>query len=324
MKDLSALRGMPLTKLWLDDCTDLTDLSPLAEAKELIELTLPPNAKNFEFLRALPKLQRLRFMEKTSKPVAEFWKEYDARSWMQPLRDSGVTIKSSKQLPDGTWELDLTDAKDFSDLTLLKGAPITSLVLSKTAVTDLSPLRGMALKTLTLVETKVADLSPLQGMPLETLGGDRTKVSDLAALKGMPIKSLRLGWTGVTNLEPLRGMPLQTLYLWGNRIKDLSPLRGMPLEDLWLGFDAGDLSVLRGMPLKKLKLHDCPAQTDFSPLAESKELTSLTLPAGAGNLEFLRAFPKLERIGYKEDWKNDGRPDKSAAEFWQEYDAAKK
>ncbi len=72
----------------------------------------------------------------------------------------------------------------------------------------------------------------------------------------------------------------------------------MPLEDLWLGYDAGDLSALRGMPLKKLKLHDCPAQTDFSPLAESKELTSLTLPAGATNLEFLRALPKLERIGY--------------------------
>ena len=188
----------------------------------------------------------------------------------------------------------------------------------------MSPLRGMPLKWLDLAETKVTDLSPLQGMPLERLNAYMTKVSDLAALRGMPIKFLYLGATGVTNLEPLRGMPLRILELFGTTITNLGPLRGMALENLWLGYYSGDLSALRGMPLEQLKLHDCAAQTDFSPLASARELASLTLPVGAKNIEFLRAFPKLERIAFEEDWKNGGRPSKTAEEFWREYDAKKK
>ncbi len=117
-------------------------------------------------------------------------------------------------------------------------------------------------------------------------------------------------------------MKLKLLGCSGTKITDLSPLKGMPLETLQLQkTKVTDLSALRGMPLTDLRLHDCTDLTDLSPLAEAKELTSLTLPAGAQNIDFLRAFPRLERISFKEDWKNGGRPDKTAAEFWKEYDA---
>ena len=83
--DISVLRGMPLKDVRFHGCPNLTDLSPLAEARELTDLTIPPNARNFEFLRALPKLERLSYSEMTSKggppskTVDEFWKEYDAK-----------------------------------------------------------------------------------------------------------------------------------------------------------------------------------------------------------------------------------------------------
>jgi Leucine-rich repeat (LRR) protein len=58
VKDLSVVHGMPLTYLRLHNCNELTDISPLADCKELNTATLPPNARNFEFLRALRRTAR--------------------------------------------------------------------------------------------------------------------------------------------------------------------------------------------------------------------------------------------------------------------------
>jgi len=85
VSDISVLRGMPLKFLTLHACTEIGDLSPHADCKELTQLTLPPNVKDIEFLRALPKLECLSFDEDEAKSyrpdrtVAEFWKQYDAR-----------------------------------------------------------------------------------------------------------------------------------------------------------------------------------------------------------------------------------------------------
>jgi hypothetical protein len=84
VSDLSVLRGMPLTSLRMHSCQELQDLSPLAEATELKDLTLPPKAKDFDFIRQFTKLDYLSFSETTSgarrpdKSGAEFWKAYDA------------------------------------------------------------------------------------------------------------------------------------------------------------------------------------------------------------------------------------------------------
>ncbi len=258
--DCSIFRGADSVRELNLAGTAVTTLQPLRGLK-LTTLILPPNARDIEFLRASNQLQRISFKEdpKTRQPAqtaAEFWKDYDSQGWLRALQASDVTIKSSKQHPDGTWDLDLADTA-ITDLTILKGAPISVLSLGRTAVTDLEPLRGMPLTKLTLWYTPVADLRPLEGMPLRTLHLQATKVKDL--------------------------------------------------------------SVLRGMPLTSLRLHDCPELTDLSPLQELKELTELTLPPQAKNLEFLRTFPKLERLGFKQ--KLSYSPDKTAAEFWKEYDA---
>ncbi|MDZ4687768.1 MAG: hypothetical protein SH850_22070 [Planctomycetaceae bacterium] len=250
--------SLPLIEAAFSSCTALTDVSPLADCKELQIVTLPPNAKNFEFLRAFTKLERLSFAE--DKTPAEFWKEYDAQAWLRTLRESGIAIKSVHRLPDGTWQVDLSNAA-IDDLTILKGTPISDLNIGATAVTDLTPLRGMAIKKLSVVNTKVTDLSPLEGMPLEYL------------------------------------------QIMGTTVKDLA--------------------VLRGMPLTSVRLIGCKEITDLSPLADCKELQNITLPPNATNFEFLRAFPKLARIGFQQDAKSTWLADKTAAEFWQEYDAKK-
>jgi len=175
---------------------------------------------------------------------------------------------------------------------------------------------------LNLTGDNVVDLSPLRGMPIERLGLWKTKVTDLSAISGMPIKYLQLSHTPIADLGPLRGMPLEEVRLFRTQVNDLSPLQGMPLERLDLGYTkVADISALRGMPLTEAKFSNCTALTDLSPLKDCKELQTITLPPNAKNFEFLRAFPKLERLSFTEDSSNSYRPDKTAAEFWREYDA---
>jgi len=75
---------------------------------------------------------------------------------------------------------------------------------------------------------------------------------------------------------------------------------------------------------RRLKLHERSARTDSSILREFQDLTDLTLPRDAKEIEFLRDCRKLVWIGFAEDPDNGLCPDKMAGQFWKEYDAQKK
>ena len=98
----------------------------------------------------------------------------------------------------------------------------------------------------------------------------------------------------------------------------------MPLQRLDLtGTTVSDLSPLRGMPLTNLKMTSCKNISDLTPVAEIKTLQTVVLPPNATKVEVLRGLPQLKRIGFKYDSTIKG-PDKTAAEFWADYDQAKK
>jgi serine/threonine protein kinase/tetratricopeptide (TPR) repeat protein len=128
---------------------------------------------------------------------------------------------------------------------------------------------------------------------------------DLSVLRLAPsISKLDLSLTAVTNLTPLATLPLRELSLNDTPVKDLTPLRGMPLT--------------------LLGLSGCTNLTDLSPLKDCRKITMLTLPPNAGDIEFLRSLPQLKRLGYEPDPLDTSRPNKTAAEFWKEYDARNK
>jgi Leucine-rich repeat (LRR) protein len=169
---------------------------------------------------------------------------------------------------------------------------------------------------------KLTALKPLEDGTCD-VSFEGSTIQELTALSGAPISILRLGGTAVSDLNPLRGMPLKKLYLDNTLITDLSPLQGLPLDSLKVsGTKVADLSPLRGMPLQHLRLHQCPAIVDLSPLRDLATLQKLTLPPQAKDFEFLRAFPNLERLSFAEDPKLFV-PDRSAAMFWEDYDAPK-
>jgi tetratricopeptide (TPR) repeat protein len=202
-----------------------------------------------------------------------------------------VELKEGKVI----WNLPQAGAsagkEKLTDLSALRGLPLTHVDLAGTGVADLSALQGMPLQSLSLQFTKVTDLSPLRGAPLRRLwaaasSGHGPFIKDLAPLRGMPLETLHINAPQATDLEPLRGMPLTELGVLSERLTDIGALRGMPLTRL--GIQSGarvdigplrglrlehlslktrtapDLSSLRGMPLTELKLH--PAPNDLAAL----------------------------------------------------------
>lgn len=164
---------------------------------------------------------------------------------------------------------------------------------------DLSPFRNAPFAKLHIADTQVDDLGPLKNMPLTTLDISNTRVTDLSALKGMPLTRLDAARTRVTNFTALAGLKLTSLNLAHTRIAGLTPLK-----------DA---------PLRFLQLEGCTNLTDFSALAECKQLEGITLPVGAKNLEPLRQLPRLRRIGYvmpEGGWEQVP----SAEDFWKVQD----
>ncbi len=192
----------------------------------------------------------------------EFWKQYSAIS---RLRASTIKPQDLSHLPDGTWEVAFNN-KDFSDLSILQGMPISILGLQGTSVTDLTPLHGMPLKDLQFQGCKVADLTPLKGMQLKVLFADYTKVTDLRPLQGMPLYFLAIDGTPVSDLSPLRGMPLTTLRLRNcMNLTDFSPLADlMQLTALTLPPNFTDFDFLHTLPnLKRLSYEN--NNTDWGP-----------------------------------------------------------
>ncbi len=70
--------------------------------------------------------------------------------------------------------------------------------------------------------------------------------------------------------------------------------------------------------LDYLTMAGCSELTDLSPLRSMDSLTHLTLSPEAKDFAFLRSFPKLERLSYREDPNNHFLPDQTVAEFWQD------
>ena len=89
VSDLTPLLGMPLKTLIMTSCTEITNLTPIEGITTLRSVILPPNAKNFEFLRGMTNLARISFKydpstKGSAQSAADFWKEFDQSKTVQP------------------------------------------------------------------------------------------------------------------------------------------------------------------------------------------------------------------------------------------------
>jgi Leucine-rich repeat (LRR) protein len=265
--DLSPLRGMPLAEVKMAWCSQITDLSPLSESLTLENLTLPPNARDIEFLRRITTIRHISFTEHSStylpdKTAGRFWREYEERHQFRALPG---TADRRRKLADGTWELDLSDL-DFSDLSLVAALPVSSLNLTRTKITSLDPLRGMKLNKLVLSETAIADLGPLADMPLTVLNlRGCARLRDLSPLQRCrSLKSLIVP-LNAQNIELLRALHLVRIGYKDTPVK--GGLHGLPAAEFWADLDANPWqTALRkaGILFRRLeKLADGTWDADF-------------------------------------------------------------
>ena len=189
VESLAPLAGMPLKSLHLGECPQLTGFAGLAKMTALEELWLPMQAGDIEFLRDLPKLQRLGYSwtgPGRVTAVADFWKTWDGRPWYRALREAGFAFTASQRL-NGYWEVAVTDPA-FWDATVFRGTSVRALALSSAAFSDLAPLRDLPLDALDLHGSGVTDLRPLAGcasLRVLRLPAGAEKIGELRALPNL-------------------------------------------------------------------------------------------------------------------------------------------
>ncbi|MBN4074108.1 protein kinase, partial [bacterium AH-315-E10] len=320
ISDLSVLDGMPLKQLNILGCTKLKDVSLLKQFSQLEKLSFDPGSNDVRFLHDFPALKRIiTDRSKTSQTADEFWAIYNSGIFRVKANlkaaNPGYEMEGTFSIVDGNLTgLDLSSTK-VTDLSPLKGMPLTVLNLAGTRVADLSPLRGMPLTDLILTGTIVSDLRPLRGMQLTSLGVSTTKVTDLTPLRGMELTQLDVGYTKVTDLRPLKGMSLTVLSISDTAVSDISPLKGMALTSLSLKLTrVSDLSVLKGMPLIYLDLYHANV-SDLTPLKdlplERLIFTSGRITKGLKEVRNIKTLTKIGNLHYKL---------MEPKKFWQEHE----
>jgi serine/threonine protein kinase/Leucine-rich repeat (LRR) protein len=323
VSDVSPLIGLPLKKLYLRGCADLTDVSALVKIPTLEKLTIPMNIQNIEVLRQMPNLQWLGFHNRPSDDnfpatsAEEFWTMWAGLSWMRALNEAGIKYiatqdsgldqaqkpgkKAGEKIPPTPnfrekWVVTI-ESKEFSDCSIFKEADIQELILKGTGVSDLRPLEGLDLSRLNISDTPVTDLGPLRApalsASLERLEFSGIPATDFAALAACTnLTNINASSTALADLAVLQGRRMHTVLLSSSKVTDISALTGMPLEHV---------ALYR------------TAVTDLSPLLKCPTLRQLTLPAGALNVNTLRALPALTSLSWDD---KTGSP----TEFWREYE----
>jgi len=237
------------------------EVKALADAKNLRRLTIEGGAEILADLQALQKeLPKctIQFNRQPlpKSPIPDSWYQEVAKLPGNKLeaviaklkeRNPGWDGKELRyEIKDGNVvELRLQQVSDIAPVRALAGLRELSCVNG--GLTDLSPLRGLPLTYLNCYHTPLSDLAPLQGMKLTTLEIQNTGVADLTPLSGMPLEVLVCTSTKVRDLKPLTGMKLTRLFMFDLAPTDISPLKDMPLKNLGFGQASKHLDLVRSI-----------------------------------------------------------------------------
>jgi Leucine-rich repeat (LRR) protein len=146
-----------LTHLYFTNANHINDLAPLALLPNLIELTLPYLARNWDVdLKPLRSLTHLEHLNLSRPP----------RSSISPQNEGKVTELDALSHLTGLKKIQLDDC-DLNEVTFLK--PLVNLKeisLTKNPIYDISPLGSIPnLEYLRLGQNAVSDFSPLLSLP---------------------------------------------------------------------------------------------------------------------------------------------------------------
>ncbi|MEP6672131.1 MAG: protein kinase [Chthoniobacter sp.] len=357
MPDLSSMSGLPIRRLVIRG-TGATVLTPLS-GMPLVSLDASENPlSNLAPLSACP---ALKILDIHGTNVADL--RPLAALKLERLVAAGTHVQdiaTLRGLPLA--ELDLVACADLTTLAPLAGAPRLETLLAPGKVADATILRQIpnlkrfanqplasfdqdwsrvpsvkvflaatdrldallaALRKFGMTEDRLAAIHYSPDGTLD-LNLSNLPIEDLSFLKGLPVRRLQMQRTKVTNLAGLEGMPLEVLEAYQSQLNDVSVLANcQTLRSLRVaGTQVSDLTPVLHLPITDLTVRASKI-ADLTPLAAFQTLENIELSKDTPGIEVLRKLPRLQYISDHYDGKNH-RPDKTAEEFWREYDAPQK
>jgi Leucine-rich repeat (LRR) protein len=333
VKDISALRGMPLQTLscWANPIEDLRPLlgMPLTTldlnytyAKDLWPLRNMPLERlhvTTHYASDLTPLANLSLVELqcrfrpqrhprvlrsikslatiNDRPVAEFWKDHDDRQTaIETWSKRVAALAGEEQAREVIAKLrELNPGFRQYVGQKIENGEVTELSFQTDNVTDITPVRALS-------KLRLLGISGSEAVkPYEA------KFYDLDPVRDLPIGHLQVANTLVGDLSYLP-TKLQVLVCSNAPVRDLRPLRAYPLFYLdCSGTLVDDLSPIKGSGIGHLFVKNARLK-DYAPLAGMRihELDGEFVPAR--DTEVLRSIQELRKI--------NGKP---AAEFWREF-----
>ncbi|MFA7002480.1 MAG: SUMF1/EgtB/PvdO family nonheme iron enzyme [Verrucomicrobiia bacterium] len=249
IKTLETINKLPAAEFWKKVDAELvakpatnvvTAAMPAANTVASVAATVPQSSEDafFKSIAGLPADQKV---ARVVAKLKELNPNFDGKE-THKIESGAVTELSISTVG-------VTDITPVRALKWLKKLVVTPWAANqKGALSDLSALKGLPLTWLWCHNNPINDLSPLKGMPLTVLSCGGTQVGDLSPLTGMKLTVLSFNDTTVTELGPLEGMPLTVLWCNNTQVTDLSPLQTMPLQELRCNFSPDrDAAILRGI-----------------------------------------------------------------------------
>ncbi len=289
--NIEPLRGLPITELDLSftSVSDLSALEGMPLEKLIIENT---KVENIEILQTLPlkilninntKVSDISFLENLPLESLEMQNldisdaEVLRNMPLTKLNIIGTKIRSLKFLENNISLKELNCSEtSINNLSSLSNVPIEKLNAYSANIKDLSPLYGKNMKELVLGSNNILNINALSGMPLTKLHLNNNPIRNISALGGMPLKELRLDNTQVDDISVVKGMKLENLNLSGCNVSNITALSFVPLKTLNLSnTDIEDIIDLRYLELKNLYLNGTKI-TNINPL-RNMSLTHLDI-----------------------------------------------
>jgi len=300
LRDISAVRTMPLKSAHFESSDTINYVAFLAECPDLEEVVVPREVKDVASLHRLVKLRSIALGSEARSSPEEFF------------------VK-----------LGLGDDRDREHVKLIEKAR-TALVAAGLTKPDANSIKVLPDETLDMIMTGAdcKTLAPLSGLPVSVLDISGSSVLDLSPLADLPLRKLKMQNTRIADLAPLaKCRQLAVLWCWNTAVRDLAPLAGLPLVEFESsGNHFSSIASLSSMPLKVVNLSGTSV-SDLRPLVSCPTIEWLAVPTGASDVGQLHALRQLVRIS--ERWDSNfesphhdrGGPAQTAEEFWQEFDA---
>ena len=270
IKTLEMIDGQPVAEFW-------KEFDKLGASK------FPPLAPGwFERVSQLPPEEQVKEVSLELKRRNPEWDEKLEHSlrngYVNDLRFNSTQVADIAPLAALT-ELEVlfcTASKPSDRLTDL--SPLAGLkqlhavfIANCTSLSDISALRGLPLTDCILENASIIDISPLAGMPIQFLELSRNRnLTDLSPLKGAPLSS--------------------AFGCCGTGVRDLSPLRDSQVKQVMLHDKQFDPDIVCGWPLKSINFNGTMLSVPRAKLLRLKEIKTLETIDGKPVAEFWKEF----------------------------------